>query len=98
MNAISRRGPIFWVLLFAFLTVFPNLQADEASLQDDWLVRTWETEHGLPENSATAIAQTKDGYLWFGTFNGLVRFDGVKFKVFTPENSPGLPSASIVNL
>lgn len=64
----------------------------------DYLFDTWETEEGLPENSATAMAQTTDGYLWFGTFNGLVRFDGVKFTVFNPANTPALPSAAIVNL
>ena len=64
----------------------------------DYLIDTWETEDGLPENSATAMVQTADGYLWFGTFNGLVRFDGVKFTVFNPANTPGLPSAAIVNL
>src|SRR5258707_2874621 len=64
----------------------------------DYLIDTWETEDGLPENSATAIVQTPDGYLWFGTFNSLVRFDGDKFTVFNPANTPQLPSAGIVNL
>ncbi len=63
-----------------------------------YLIDTWETADGLPENSATAMVQTPDGYLWFGTFNGLVRFDGVKFTVFDPANTPQLPSGSIVNL
>lgn len=63
-----------------------------------YLLRTWGTEHGLPENSATAIVQTRDGYLWFGTFNGLVRFNGDQFTVFNPANTPQLPSAGIVNL
>ncbi len=67
-------------------------------LDPDYLIDTWETEDGLPENSATAMVQTPDGYLWFGTFKGLVRFDGVKFTVFNPANTPGLPSAAIVNL
>ncbi len=63
-----------------------------------YLIDTWETEDGLPENSATAMAQTPDGYLWFGTFNGVVRFDGVAFTVFDPANTPQLPSAEIINL
>lgn len=63
-----------------------------------YLLRTWGTEDGLPENSATAIVQTQDGYLWFGTFNGLVRFNGDRFTVFNPANTPQLPSAGIVNL
>jgi len=44
------------------------------------------------------MVQTPDGYLWFGTFNGLVRFDGIKFTVFDRSNVPQLPSAGIVNL
>jgi len=64
----------------------------------EYLIDVWETEQGLPENSATAMVQTGDGYIWFGTFNGLVRFDGVKFHVFNPSNTPELPDAGIVNL
>jgi PAS domain S-box-containing protein len=64
----------------------------------EYLIDSWETDQGLPENSATAMVQTPDGYLWFGTFNGLVRFDGVKFAVFDPSNTPELPSPGIVNL
>src|SRR5205814_862385 len=41
---------------------------------------------------------TPDGYLWFGTFNGLVRFDGVDFTVFDTSNTPQLPSAGVVTL
>lgn len=64
----------------------------------EYLIDTWETEDGLPENSATAMVQTPDGYLWFGTWNGLVRFDGVSFTVFNRGNTPQLPNAGIVNL
>lgn len=64
----------------------------------EYLVRAWGTEDGLPENSATAIVQTREHYLWFGTFNGLVRFNGDNFRVFNPANTPQLPSAGIVNL
>ena len=74
-------------------TTLPTLDPDP-----NYLIQTWETEHGLPENSATSIVQTPDGYLWFGTFNGLVRFNGVGFTVFNPSNTPQLPSAGIVNL
>ncbi|MFL6448297.1 MAG: two-component regulator propeller domain-containing protein [Bryobacteraceae bacterium] len=53
------------------------------------------TDAGLPHNSVTAIAQTKDGYLWIGTEEGLARFDGVRFTVFDKENTPGLRSNQI---
>src|SRR5688500_7585516 len=41
--------------------------------------RTWTRQTGLPVNGINAIAQTGDGYLWFGTSVGLVRFDGMEF-------------------
>lgn len=50
----------------------------------------WTTDDGLPQNSVRAITQTPDGYLWFTTFDGLVRFDGVKFRVFNKANSKGI--------
>ena len=43
--------------------------------------RTWNRQNGLPANGINAIAQTKDGYLWFGSAAGLVRFDGIDFKL-----------------
>jgi ligand-binding sensor domain-containing protein/signal transduction histidine kinase len=59
-------------------------------------VDTWENDDGLPQNSVIAMGQGKDGYLWLGTLNGLVRFDGVRFTVFDESTLPGLPSSQIV--
>jgi len=42
-------------------------------------IRTWQKADGLLADSVTAIVQTRDGFLWVGTSEGLVRFDGVKF-------------------
>lgn len=55
-----------------------------------WTVRSWQTDDGLPDSSVTSIAQSPDGYLWVGTYNGLARFDGNSFVVFDPENTPAL--------
>jgi signal transduction histidine kinase/ligand-binding sensor domain-containing protein len=60
--------------------------------------RVWQTENGLPQNTTQALAQTPDGYLWAGTFEGLVRFDGVRFTVFDPANTPALPDRSVTAL
>jgi ligand-binding sensor domain-containing protein/signal transduction histidine kinase len=55
----------------------------------------WQMRDGLPQNSVEAIAQTLDGYLWFGTEEGLARFDGVRFTVFGRDPSTGLLQNSI---
>ncbi|MCP4215799.1 MAG: response regulator, partial [bacterium] len=49
---------------------------------------TWDTGDGLPQNSVLAIARGKGGYLWLGTQEGLVRFDGVNFKTYDKGNVP----------
>ena len=43
----------------------------------------WTHKDGLPASNILRIAQTPDGYLWLETNSGLVRFDGVRFKIFT---------------
>jgi signal transduction histidine kinase/streptogramin lyase len=60
--------------------------------------RAWQTADGLPQNSVLTLQQTQDGYLWGGTWEGLVRFDGVSFTVFDETNTPALPGRSIRNL
>jgi signal transduction histidine kinase/ligand-binding sensor domain-containing protein len=54
------------------------------TLPQDLTVRVWTKQQGLPDNSVTAVLQTRDGYLWVGTSAGLVRFDGVRFLPFIP--------------
>jgi signal transduction histidine kinase/ligand-binding sensor domain-containing protein len=58
----------------------------------------WTADNGLPQNSVRDIVQTRDGYLWLTTFDGLVRFDGVRFTVFNKSNSPGILTNRFVSL
>jgi diguanylate cyclase (GGDEF)-like protein len=50
----------------------------------------WDTAEGQPLATITALAQDPQGYLWLGTQNGLVRFDGARFTVFRREQHPDL--------
>src|SRR5205814_661820 len=75
------------VVLFGLGTV-----ARGASFSDrEYAIDVWDAEQGLPENTPTAMVQTPDGHLWFSSFGGLVRFDGLKFKVYDHLNTPALP-------
>lgn len=47
----------------------------------------WGPEKGFPGGSVNAIAQGPDGYLWIGTEKGLIRFDGISFRLFEPSSS-----------
>jgi signal transduction histidine kinase/ligand-binding sensor domain-containing protein/CheY-like chemotaxis protein len=58
----------------------------------------WEASTGLPQNSVQTVLQTRDGYVWLGTEEGLVRFDGEKFEVFNRTNTPALPGQDVKSL
>jgi ligand-binding sensor domain-containing protein/signal transduction histidine kinase len=57
--------------------------------------RQWQTENGLPQNSVHSIIQTRDGYIWVATEEGLARFDGLSFAVFDKQNTPQLKSNDV---
>jgi len=50
----------------------------------------WTTRDGLPHNQVNAIAQTREGYLWFATWGGIVRYNGQEFRTFGRANVPEL--------
>ncbi len=66
--------------------------------QPEYLVQQWGLEHGLPQSTVRCITQTPDGYIWVGTWNGLARFDGVKFTIFNSRNTPVLTVSNIMSL
>ena len=40
-----------------------------ASAAPNYFTRSWQVEQGLPQNKVTAVVQTRDGYVWLGTYN-----------------------------
>ncbi|HWD18012.1 MAG TPA: two-component regulator propeller domain-containing protein [Verrucomicrobiae bacterium] len=67
-------------------------------LQSEYVVDSWQTEHGLPDDFVNSIAQTPEGYIWIATFNGLTRFNGSAFVSFDAGNTPELKSSRLTNL
>jgi len=80
--------------IFAFLVALHWFPVSADATQP-FVISHFGSGNGLPQNSVNAITQTEDGFLWFGTFNGLVRFDGLRFDVFTQRNTQGLSSARV---
>jgi PAS domain S-box-containing protein len=76
-------------LLIVFLGSFFWLPAFmEARIGQHYAVDVWQTQDGLPQNSVTAIAQTPDNYLWIGTEEGLIRYDGSQMTLFDTQSTP----------
>jgi signal transduction histidine kinase/ligand-binding sensor domain-containing protein len=63
-----------------------------------YIISRWGARDSFPGGAINAIAQTPDGCLWIGAENGLVRFDGVSFRLFEHENTPSLPAGHVLSL
>jgi signal transduction histidine kinase/ligand-binding sensor domain-containing protein len=83
------------LIALVVLPALPALLAIPAAASAQYKIDTWTTEQGLPQASVGQINQTRDGFLWFGTFGGLVRFDGINFRVFDTVSNPELPSSRL---
>lgn len=66
----------------AILILFPNLRSfalDPDRGLSEYLQVNFNSEKGLPEDTVLSVAQSPDGYLWFGGYHGISRFDGNRF-------------------
>ena len=77
---------------FSVTLTLALLSLSVSSIKAQYRYDVWTTDNGLPQNSVNAILQTRDGYLWLATNDGLVRYDGARFTVFNRGNTPGIES------
>src|SRR5208283_524930 len=95
-NRRKLSGAWLWLCVLALALPARVRGADAAD--SPFIVDVWTSKEGLPENAVISVIQSRDGYLWLGTLNGLVRFDGNQFTVFNEYNTPGLNNDRIVYL
>jgi signal transduction histidine kinase/ligand-binding sensor domain-containing protein len=86
-----NKIPAFLLGALAYLVFVQNVSAQ-------YRFDRWTTDNGLPQNNVNNILQTSDGFLWMTTFDGLVRYDGVRFKVFNGGNTRGIKSSRFLRL
>jgi signal transduction histidine kinase/ligand-binding sensor domain-containing protein/CheY-like chemotaxis protein len=90
---------LVFVFFIGFITMSPTVfSLDPQKEITQYVHDAWGVEAGLPQSSVQAIIQTRDGYLWLGTREALVRFDGVNFDVFDKGNLEHLQSNQITAL
>lgn len=94
---LLRAWPLL-AIVFAGCACPAVFSATVTVAEGGYSIRAWETEDGLPQNTVTAITQTREGYLWIGTLGGLARFDGERFQVFDGVNSTNLEDGRIISL
>ena len=98
-RGVARRRRVIAVVHLALLSALASpATAQLRAPVPEYVREHWTVADGLPINTVTAVVQTRDGYLWLGTNDGVVRFDGVRFTVFNAGNTPGLPSNRVSSL
>jgi hypothetical protein len=93
------RSPTVALLLICGVALAASSPLSGApSLAMGYRETLWGTAQGLPSSTVQAILQTRDGYLWVGTQEGLVRFDGAQFTVFDKSYIGGVTQFSVTAL
>lgn len=65
---------------------------DETGFGYEYVFSFWNSSSGLPQNSVNDITQDSTGFIWFTTYDGIVRFDGNSFKIYNTQNTEELPT------
>jgi ligand-binding sensor domain-containing protein len=91
MTTFSHLRCRLWLgILLALLGALPAIALEPGRAMSEYGHRVWLSDSGLPQETVLCLLQTRDGYLWLCTSEGVVRFDGVRFTTFDHSNNPGL--------
>jgi signal transduction histidine kinase/ligand-binding sensor domain-containing protein len=98
-RSITIRRLVSVALLFPLLTIACKAVALEPTTRlTQYAHKSWQLGDAGLLGAPQGIAQTRDGYIWASTSNGLFRFDGVRFQKWTPPAGESLPSSSLWHL
>ena len=85
-----RKLTAFLICLALVLLLAPTaLAAGNESLHVNYITDIFNEETGLPTGEANTIVQARNGYLWIGSYGGLIRYDGSTFVSFTDRLASG---------
>ena len=95
-GALIRNG--LWLLVMVCPAAWQVLALDPSVALDRLIYKRWTIRDGMPSNSVSQVIQTPEGFVWIATQEGLVRFDGSRFKLFDPANTPLLGIGDVRSL
>ena len=85
-------------ILMSCLVTLQGFALDSTKTLQQYVLRSWTSEQGLPQDSIRAMLQTRDGFLWIGTRGGLARFDGAGFVLYKAGAPNSIPNESVTGL
>ena len=91
-KSFTRPMQIFFIIISFIMTAFLSVQVvcaddrpvdvpavDPVYSSDNYAAVLYNNTNGLPTSEANALAQTSDGFIWIGSYSGLIRYDGNTF-------------------
>lgn len=89
-----------WIKVYCLVMLFTAVIVPDAFSQSNINFTTITVKEGLPSNTVNAIIKDKKGFMWFGTTNGLCKFDGINLVTYRniPGNNRSLPSNEVLTL
>ena len=97
LGPLPRPGVLILLVTLLAAGLAPSASAlDPTRALGEHTILVWRDE--LPQATINSVLQTRDGYLWLGTYEGLVRFNGREFRVFDRHSTPELPNNAVTAL
>ena len=94
----TRTRAAAFAIVLLWLVTLRGFALDPIKDLRQYVLRSWTSEKGLPQDSVRALLQTQDGFLWIGTRGGLARFDGAGFVAYKAGASNSIPNESVTGL
>ncbi len=85
-------------LITTILLLLIPLQILPQKPSNQYIAHYLTSKNGLPQNTIYSITQDNDGYIWIGTDEGAIRFDGINLQHFNTLNSKHIKNNSITSL
>jgi signal transduction histidine kinase/ligand-binding sensor domain-containing protein len=86
------------ISVFKYLVWLLFLWANNAIAQDEFRFKHLGSEEGFPQSTVNSICEDADGFMWFGTQDGLVKYNGYTFTAYRPQpGKPGTISHGYIN-
>ena len=92
---LRRFLPVFVIV---WLQAAPTWAPDPSRHITQYAHTAWRIEDGTFNSAPWTIVQTPEGYMWVGTADGVLQFDGVRFVRWTPGHGQRLPSSYLNRL
>ena len=83
----GRMKKRFLCWLLSAIMLFANIPLNAYAQGEPYVVTVYNESNGLPTGEANVVMQSSDGYIWIGSYGGLIRYDGTQFRNYSTEGA-----------